>query len=118
QPVAEEGGAVSDRRGCHMLRTLLISAAALMATSGPPTFAGEALPLLKTFAEELVEITPGEGRFPAEFEMGSTLHQSEQPVHSVRLQHSFAIARYEVPQNLYEAVMGSNPSRWKGPRNS
>src|SRR5690606_26052424 len=24
----------------------------------------------------------------------------------------------EVPQNLYEAVMGDNPSRWKGPRNS
>jgi hypothetical protein len=23
-----------------------------------------------------------------------------------------------VPQNLWEAVMGSNPSRWKGPRNS
>jgi formylglycine-generating enzyme required for sulfatase activity len=30
----------------------------------------------------------------------------------------FRIARTEVPQNLWEAVMGRNPSRWKGPRNS
>ena len=30
----------------------------------------------------------------------------------------FAIAKYEVPQNLWEAVMGSNPSKWKGKRNS
>ena len=28
------------------------------------------------------------------------------------------MARYEVPQNLWQAVMGENPSRWKGPRNS
>lgn len=29
-----------------------------------------------------------------------------------------SMAKYEVPQNLWEAVAGSNPSRWKGPRNS
>ena len=28
------------------------------------------------------------------------------------------MAKYEVTQELYEAVMGKNPSRWKGPRNS
>src|SRR5262245_24835275 len=30
----------------------------------------------------------------------------------------YSIAKYEVPQNLWEAVMGINPSRWKGKRNS
>ncbi|MCC9606702.1 formylglycine-generating enzyme family protein [Blastopirellula sp. JC732] len=30
----------------------------------------------------------------------------------------FAICKYETTQELYEAVMGANPSRWKGPRNS
>ena len=40
------------------------------------------------------------------------------PTVQVELGYSFHIARYEVPQNLWEAVMGSNPSRWKGPRNS
>src|SRR3954469_12017931 len=30
----------------------------------------------------------------------------------------FAIAKYEVTQELWEAVMAANPSKWKGPRNS
>jgi formylglycine-generating enzyme required for sulfatase activity len=101
-----------------MYRALLICAAAMLSLSGPEPAADPTLPLLQTFVDELVEITPGEGEFPAEFQMGSTAQTSEQPVHRVRLRHPLAIARYEVPQNLYEAVMGSNPSRWTGPRNS
>lgn len=75
--------------------------------------------LLKVFVEEFVRITPGEGKFPKSFPMGSeTGEKSEQPVHEVTFDYSFAIAKYEVPQNLYEAVMGENPSKWKGKRNS
>lgn len=74
--------------------------------------------LLKTFVSELVEITPGEGQFPESFIQGSTSVATERLAHEVRMSHAFAIAKYEVPQNLYEAVMGANPSRWKGPRNS
>jgi formylglycine-generating enzyme required for sulfatase activity len=43
---------------------------------------------------------------------------SEKPVHMVTFRYSFAVAKYEVTQELYEAIMGRNPSRWKGPRNS
>src|SRR5947199_10668013 len=53
------------------------------------------LKLLKTFRDEFVAVTPRKGEL--------------QP---------FSIAKYEVPQNLWQAVMGNNPSRWKGPRNS
>ncbi|MDX1944972.1 MAG: SMP-30/gluconolactonase/LRE family protein [Pirellulaceae bacterium] len=59
------------------------------------------LELLKTFRDEFVAITPGEGKFPVAKNVAS-----------------LAIAKYEVPQNLWEAVMGTNPSKWKGPRNS
>lgn len=79
------------------------------------------LSLLKTFVDEFVSITPGEGDFPERFEQGSaagTGQDVERPAHTVRMKQPFAIAKYEVPQNLYEAVMGANPSRWKGPRNS
>ena len=75
--------------------------------------------LLKTFVDELVPIVPGEDKFPATFLMGDEAGEaSEKPQHSVKLSSSFAMARYEVPQNLYQGVMGTNPSRWKGPRNS
>ena len=36
----------------------------------------------------------------------------------VKMQRPFAMAKYEVTQELYEAIMGKNPSKWKGPRNS
>jgi formylglycine-generating enzyme required for sulfatase activity len=73
---------------------------------------------LELFASEFVVITPGQGAFPATFSMGSAEDASSQPVHEVKLTAAFHIAKHEVPQNLYEQVMGVNPSKWKGPRNS
>lgn len=74
---------------------------------------------LKTLASEFVRITPGKGKFPKTFVMGSKgREKSERPQRTVTMSSPFAIAKYEVPQNLYEAVMGENPSRWQGPRNS
>ncbi len=80
--------------------------------------AEEPAALLKTFRSEFVEITPGVGKYPKSFRRGSETTASETPVAEVTLGSPFAIAKYEVPQNLYEAVTGENPSRWKGPRNS
>ncbi len=73
--------------------------------------------LLKTFASEFIHITPGKGQFPETFTMGAP-QANEQPAHEVRMQAEFSIAKYEVPQDLYTAVAGTNPSVWGGPRNS
>ncbi len=106
-----------------LLPFLLLGGFTAMSHSAEPdkqsTFETPRAELLKTFAAEFVEITPGKGRYPASFEMGSKDGpQSERPAHSVKLSSPFSIARYEVTQNLYAALMGNNPSRWKGPRNS
>jgi formylglycine-generating enzyme required for sulfatase activity len=74
--------------------------------------------LLRTFRDEFVALTPGEEPFPAEFQMGRDQGPaSERPRHRVAMK-AFSIARYEVPQNLWQAVMAENPSRWQGQRNS
>jgi formylglycine-generating enzyme required for sulfatase activity len=74
--------------------------------------------LLHTFLDEFVELQPGKEPYPAKHIVGDDQGPaSEQPRYEVRLE-PFAINRYETPQNLYEAVTGRNPSRWKGPRNS
>jgi formylglycine-generating enzyme required for sulfatase activity len=96
---------------------LAILSLASMVMAGEPE-AGE-LALLKTFRGEFVELTPGRGQFPANFQMGRDGGgPAEAPQHRVTLSHAFAMARYEVPQDLWQAVMRSNPSRWKGPRNA
>ena len=75
--------------------------------------------LLRVFRDEFVVITPGEGSFPESFEMGrADGSNAERPVHKVSFARNFEIAKYEIPQNLWEVVMGTNPSRWKGNRNS
>ena len=75
--------------------------------------------ILKLFVSEFATIAPGMANFPASFKMGAEDgRDNEKPVRTVTLKRPFKIARYEVTQELYEAVMGANPSKWKGPRNS
>jgi formylglycine-generating enzyme required for sulfatase activity len=50
--------------------------------------------------------------------MGSDQQPDERPTHRVRFAEPFAMARYEVTQELYHVIMGNNPSKWKGPRNA
>lgn len=101
------------------LRMVAVSTVMLLAAMNACAADEKKSDLLKTFVGELVEITPGKGKFPESFDMGSNDGNStEKPLHKVTFKYSFSIAKYEVPQNLYESVMGINPSRWKGPRNS
>src|SRR5436305_11672242 len=90
-----------------MFAALLVAALAAVDPSADQTA------LLKTFREEFIAITPGEGKFPRSFKMGDG-----DKVREVTLRGRFSIAKYEVPQNLWEGVMGTNPSKWKGKRNS
>jgi formylglycine-generating enzyme required for sulfatase activity len=61
---------------------------------------------------ELVWVTPGN------FQMGSDAGDpDDRPVHAVRITRGYWLGKYEVTQAEYEAVMGSNPSHFKGQRN-
>ena len=52
---------------------------------------------------------------PGKFLMGSENGVSdEKPVHEVTISRSFYLGKYEVTQAQWEAVMGSNPSHFKG----
>ena len=47
------------------------------------------------------------------FKMGSNENEDEKPIHQVNIS-SFYIGKYEVTQALWEGVMGTNPSEFKG----
>ena len=54
------------------------------------------------------------------FEMGCSsdsegCDDNEKPRHKVRLSKPFYLGKYEVTQRQWEAVMGNNPSKFKGP---
>lgn len=83
-----------------------------------PLFAEDQPDPLALFATEFVSITPGQGKFPQTFMMGDANDPAASPPREVTLTEPFQMGKFEIPQNLYEQVMGVNPSRWKGRRNS
>ena len=75
--------------------------------------------LLKDFVDNCVLIEPGTDKFPQQFQMGRHFESPfALPERTVSLSHSFRISKFEMTQELYAAIVGKNPSRWKGPRNS
>jgi formylglycine-generating enzyme required for sulfatase activity len=49
--------------------------------------------------------------------MGSRVFPDEQPVHEVRISQPFYLGKYPVTQGQWEAVLGNNPSCFRGDRN-
>ena len=61
----------------------------------------------------MVYVSGGTFTMGATSEQGSDAYSNEKPAHSVTLS-GYYIGKYEVTQELWEAVMGSNPSYFKG----
>lgn len=64
---------------------------------------------------DMVRVEAGTFMMGATSEQGSDAEDEEKPVHQVTLS-SYYIGKYEVTQDLWQAVMGSNPSYFKGSR--
>ena len=62
---------------------------------------------------EMVKVEAGSFNMGATPEMKSP-YEVEKPVHRVTLTNNYYIGKYEVTQALWQAVMGSNPSHFKG----
>ena len=62
---------------------------------------------------DMVWVEGGTFRMGATSEQGSDADSDDKPVHSVTLS-GYYIGKTEVTQALWKAVMGSNPSYWKG----
>jgi formylglycine-generating enzyme required for sulfatase activity len=60
---------------------------------------------------EMVVIPPGQFRMG---DLSGKGGDDEKPVHEVGINYSFAVGKYEVTQEQWHAVMGSNPSHFKG----
>ncbi|MBI4749436.1 MAG: SUMF1/EgtB/PvdO family nonheme iron enzyme [Acidobacteria bacterium] len=76
----------------------------------PPRQELAALPQLikNNLGMEFVLIPAGE------FQMGAKQFAPEKPVHKVKISQPFYLGKYQVTQAQWQAVMGSNPSYFKG----
>ena len=71
------------------------------------------IPVKDGISIEMVKVEAGSFDMGATPEMKSP-YKDEKPVHRVTMTNDYYIGRYEVTQALWQAVMGSNPSKFKG----
>ena len=71
------------------------------------------IPVKDGISIEMVKVEAGTFMMGATSEMKDP-YDDEKPVHQVTLTNDYYMGKYEVPQALWEAVMGSNPSEYKG----
>jgi formylglycine-generating enzyme required for sulfatase activity len=77
----------------------------------PPSVSDHPSHLVNSLGMTFVRIPAGE------FRMGSTDGDNdERPVHTVRISQPFYLGVHTVTQGQWEAVMGNNPSRFRGDR--
>ena len=71
--------------------------------------------IIKQLIKNMVYVEGGTFTMGATYEQGSIVHKDERPAHKVTVS-SFYICKYEVTQEEWETIMGSNPSKFKGAR--
>ena len=69
--------------------------------------------VIKKLAENMVRVEGGTFTMGATAEQGSDAYSNEKPAHQVTLS-TYYIGKYEVTQAEWQAVMGTNPSCFKG----
>ena len=71
------------------------------------------IPVKNGISIEMVKVEAGTFMMGATSEMKDP-YSDEKPLHQVTLTNDYYMGKYEVTQALWEAVMGSNPSNFKG----
>ena len=71
------------------------------------------IPVKNGISIDMVRVEAGKFTMGATAEMENP-HHSEKPTHQVTLTNDYYIGKYEVTQALWKAVMGNNPSNFKG----
>ena len=62
---------------------------------------------------EMIKVETGTFIMGCTSEQGGDCDSDESPYHRVTISQEYYIGKFEVTQELYEAVMGTNPSNWK-----
>jgi formylglycine-generating enzyme required for sulfatase activity len=99
-----------------IMRKLMVWIMLFMTGSHDPCAAQQSRERAPGFADdgiEMVRVRGGTFTMGCTSEQGNDCDDNEKPAHSVTLS-DFYIGKYEVTQKQWQAVTGSNPSRFKG----
>ena len=104
---------VSQTQPVSSTASLSTSSTSLNAVGSSTSGSVITIPVKNGISIEMVKVEAGSFNMGATPEMENP-YDSEKPVHRVTLTNNYYIGKYEVTQALWQAVMGSNPSYFKG----
>ena len=112
---------ISEGQTASITGTLASNAVASSNTSGYSSSSSSmasgsnaiSIPVKDGISIEMVKVEAGTFMMGATSEMKDP-YDDEKPVHQVTLTNDYYMGKYEVTQALWQAVMGSNPSNFKG----
>ena len=110
QTASITGTLVSNAVASSSSNTLGYSSGSSSMASGSNTIS---IPVKNGISIDMVKVEAGTFMMGATSEMKDP-YDDEKPVHQVTLTNDYYMGKYEVSQALWEAVMGSNPSEYKG----
>ena len=113
QTVTISEGQTASISGSLTSSTSSFTANTLSSSSSSPSGNTITIPVKNGISIEMVKVEAGSFNMGATPEMENP-YDSEKPVHRVTLTNNYYIGKYEVTQALWQAVMGSNPSGFKG----
>ena len=113
QTVTISEGQTASISGSLTSTTSSSNANVLSSSSSSPSGNTITIPVKNGINIEMVKVEAGS------FDMGATSemenpYEDEKPVRRVTLTNNYYVGKYEVTQALWQAVMGSNPSSFKG----
>ncbi|MDR1396537.1 MAG: formylglycine-generating enzyme family protein [Desulfarculales bacterium] len=94
-----------------------VSLLSLFLFSGAPAARAAAKTYANSIGMEFVLIPAGEFLMGSDRGKDPNAEDNETPQHRVKFSKPFYLGKYEVTQGQWEAVMGSNPSKFKGRNN-
>ena len=104
---------VSQTQPVSSTASLSTSSTSLNAVGSSTSGSVITIPVKNGINIEMVKVEAGSFNMGATSEMENP-YEDEKPVHRVTLTNNYYVGKYEVTQALWQAVMGSNPSSFKG----
>lgn len=110
----ENGEPVNQRTSTSKMYASLLESVKLASQISPTSYNKEiSIPVKDGITIEMVKVEAGTFMMGATPEMDNAWND-EKPVHQVTLTQDYYLGKYEVTQALWQAVMGNNPSYFKG----
>ena len=114
--VSTANDVIQDNASTSSTATLQSSTTTTGYTTGSSVVSGSnviSIPVKNGITIDMVKVEAGTFMMGATSEMQDP-YDDEKPVHQVTLTNDYYMGKYEVTQSLWQAVMGSNPSEFKG----